>query len=54
MEILAGTGSFTGPVEAVDGLFRRTLRAPSEKGFAVIEISVDGKPYAVRPRVWFD
>jgi len=32
----------------------RTLRAPSSAGSAVVEVLVNGAPYRVRPRVWFD
>jgi hypothetical protein len=37
-----------------DGATVRTLVAPRTAGSAVVEASVGGKPYRIRPRVWFD
>ena len=37
-----------------DGSVVRVLRAPAHAGSTAIEVSVDGVPYRVRPRVWFD
>lgn len=46
---------WTGPVEpGGDGSYRRRLVAPRTPGSAVLEISVDGTPLRVRPRVWFE
>jgi hypothetical protein len=58
VELRASAGSpfeWTGPAETLaDGSVARTLRAPSSAGSAVIEVLVNGAPYRVRPRVWFD
>ena len=58
VELRASAGSpfeWTGPEEVrPDGAVVRTLRAPSSAGSAVVEVLVDGTPYRIRPRVWFD
>jgi len=58
VELRASAGSpfeWTGPEETLaDGSVARTLRAPSSAGSAVVEVLVNGAPYRVRPRVWFD
>ncbi len=58
VELRASAGSpfeWTGPEEPrPDGSVVRTLRAPSSAGSAVIEVLVNGTPYRIRPRVWFD
>jgi hypothetical protein len=49
-----GAAAFTGPVSRADGVWSRTLIAPSAPGSTVIEVHIDGKPLGVRPRVWWD
>lgn len=49
-----GAGEWAGPaIGGADGLIRRALRAPRTPGAARIEVSFDGRPLRVRPRVEF-
>lgn len=43
-----------GPMLQVDGSWRATLRAPSLPGSTRVVAVVDGVPYKVAPRVWWD
>lgn len=43
-----------GPAQAdAAGVVTRVLRAPDAPGSAVVQVTVDGVPWRVRPRVWF-
>lgn len=42
------------PSPRPDGSVVGTLRAPPRPGSTVLELSVNGAPWRVRPRVWFD
>ena len=46
--------NWTGPATSRAGVTARTLLAPDKKGSVVVQVSIDGKPVGVRPRVWFD
>jgi hypothetical protein len=49
-----GHQGFSGPTTVGDISVRRTLVAPTQPGFTVIEVRIDGKPLRVRPRIWWD
>lgn len=54
VEIVHGTGTFEGEVERDGHVYRRTLVAPTEPGFGVVSVTLDGVEMGVRPRVWWD
>lgn len=49
-----GYQGFSGPTTVGGTTARRTLVAPTEPGFTVIEVRIDGEPLRVRPRIWWD
>lgn len=54
IRIAYGLGSFAGPALAEGGGFKRSITAPAGPGSTVIEVLIDGKPLAVRPRIFWD
>ncbi|MEZ4269731.1 MAG: CRTAC1 family protein [Myxococcota bacterium] len=54
IRVAYGPGSFAGPAVASAGGYERSLVAPAGPGSTVVEVLIDGKPLAVRPRVFWD
>ena len=54
IEIKWGAATFLGPAVHNGGTTSRTLVAPLAPGTAVVEVTIDGTPLSVRPRVWWD
>ncbi len=54
IESTSPAASWQGPAQTdAAGVVTRVLRAPAEPGSAVIQVTVDGVAWRVRPRVWF-
>lgn len=48
-----GAVAWAGPAETVDGALRRTLIAPAAPGVVTLDVTLDGAPLRVHPRVVF-
>ena len=53
LELAYGEG-IVGAPEISQGAAVFEVLAPASSGSAVLEVSVDGEPYNVRPRLWWD
>lgn len=51
---LVGAGTLQGPTANGDGSFDIRLVAPASPGSAALDVTIDGVPLGVRPRVWWD
>ncbi|MDH5493727.1 MAG: VCBS repeat-containing protein, partial [Myxococcales bacterium] len=55
IEAISGSPDWLGPVRRdPDGIHRRSFRASSSPGSVVLELSIDGIPLRIRPRIWLD
>ena len=53
IEIAAGSGSFSGPIEQTSTGYQRELKAPETVGSTVISIKMGDTQLKVRPRIWW-
>jgi len=50
-----GEATFAGPIEeSGEHVWERRLVAPEEAGSSVIEVTINGVPLGIRPRIWWD
>ena len=52
--ITHGTGEVLSTTDGGDGTWTIMLRSPTEAGSARLEVSLDGTPVGIHPRVWWD
>ena len=54
ISITVGAATFVAPAVENQGVWTRSLVAPDAPGSSVIEVTVDGSPISIRPRIWWD